>query len=336
MKNVVRKLLALIVIISFSTAQIALAQSDATDTSAAPGTAASDTGIALAAPSADSSASSTDAGAATAPAPIALAAPVDPQDQGGATLQGTFNGQSTITADTLENTTDPQSANSSVSAGSEVPLVDASSSDATSTDPSSVLAITDATGTPAVAPIASTSTADIVAADIAVDTPDIPDQTATDTPQDQTQILPPVRVSIPLAALTPAAQYAFTLSGASIPAVTDVQHSDGTVTKVTASTVVTPVVNNTDGTFTIGGACSEAYYVVLLFKNATDYAESPSSYIVNRAYPCVGGTFTYSVSQLPYALPDGNYYLMVGQEGTSGSWTPETALTEITINKKLQ
>ena len=75
---------------------------------------------------------------------------------------------------------------------------------------------------------------------------------------------------------------------------------------------------------------------MLLFKNATDYAESPSSYIVNRAYPCVSGTFTYSISQLPHTLSDGTYYLMVAQEGTTGTWKPLTSLSAITINKNQQ
>ena len=352
MKGNLKKLLALLMIASFSAVQIAFAQDDSSGADpsnasvAQPASpASSDTSntdpttnsTQPAAP--DTSGSNTSADPADASASSTSA--VDPQDQGGASLQDAAGGQDALSGDALESTADPQSASSSLDAGSQMPLIDASSSDATSsTADSQALPIADASSTP-VTTIESTSTADVVAEnidqnidadqDLSDDTSD-GDGSATTT-QDQSQVLAPAAIPIPIEALAPKQQYAFALSGTSIPTTAAVKNSDGTVTQQEISAVVTPVVNNADGSLTIAGECSDAYYVVLLFKNATDYADDPSSYLINKAYPCVGGTFTYSIKQLPYDLPDGDYYLMVGEEDASGSWTPITAQTEVTINR---
>lgn len=128
--------------------------------------------------------------------------------------------------------------------------------------------------------------------------------------------------------------YSFALTGATIPAKRSVENEDGNVVgEETVAAPLTSSVDNTTGVVTVSGQCSDHYYVVLLFKNATDYANDRRSYIVNRAYPCVGNTFSYAISELPKTLQNGNYYLLVGEEGKSGTWKPITELTEITINK---
>lgn len=92
------------------------------------------------------------------------------------------------------------------------------------------------------------------------------------------------------------------------------------------------VVDNENGVMNISGACSDVYYVILLFKNATDYEKDPGSYIINKAYLCIGGEYSYSLDKLPTSLKDGTYYLLVGQQGESGLWKPITDLTEVVIN----
>lgn len=94
----------------------------------------------------------------------------------------------------------------------------------------------------------------------------------------------------------------------------------------------TLVVDNENGIMNISGACSDVYYVILLFKNATDYEKDPGSYIINKAYLCIGGEYSYSLDKLPTSLKDGTYYLLVGQQGESGLWKPITDLTEVVIN----
>lgn len=368
MKTYLKKITALTMIVSFSFVQFAFAQSDTSSTDASSATAPSQTSDASTAPDTTASAPATTDNSSTpivaptdssSPTTTASAPPsttsgsssstVDPQDAGSVSVQDTSgDGQSTVTGDMLESTADPQSATSS---DTEIIVVDATSSSATSTaDDGQPLPIGGDTGTSTVGTInSSTSSADVVAQNIdpnASTAPDtssnsinstdlLPTTDASTTDQSTQQTLPqPQAVSIPIADLAPQPQYSFAITGTSIPATKMVQNSDGTVTQTTVSSeTLSPAIDNTSGTVTVSGACSAAYFVVLLFKNATDYADDPSSYLVNKAYPCTQGTFTYSIAQLPYALPNGNYYLMVAQEGTTGTWTPLTTLSEITINR---
>ncbi len=87
------------------------------------------------------------------------------------------------------------------------------------------------------------------------------------------------------------------------------------------------------GVLTVSGTCASPYFVVLIFKNQTDYEMDPRSFIVNRAYPCVNGAYSYSIDRLPPTLQNGTYYLMIGEQGERGPWTPATGLTEIAINR---
>ncbi len=103
-----------------------------------------------------------------------------------------------------------------------------------------------------------------------------------------------------------------------------------------ASDIMTPPATSIDpesGTITVSGTCASPYYVVLLFKNQTDYQLDPRSFIVNRAYPCENGSYSYSIDRLPPSLANGTYYLMVGEQGERGAWWPTTSLTEVSINR---
>jgi hypothetical protein len=133
--------------------------------------------------------------------------------------------------------------------------------------------------------------------------------------------------------LTPSPDFAFALTGRQIPTKRKVENAEGKVIREEAvSAPLSSTVDNANGVMHVSGSCSDAYFVVLLFKNQNDYADDPSSYIVNRAYPCVAGAYSYSISELPFGLKDGTYYLLIGQQGERGAWTPITGLTEISIN----
>ncbi len=122
--------------------------------------------------------------------------------------------------------------------------------------------------------------------------------------------------------------YVIELSGQTIPA-----KKKGIIgtTDLTASAATS--VDSETGVLTVSGACSSAYFVVLIFKNQTDYEVDPRSFIVNRAYPCENGSYSYSIDRLPPTLANGMYYLMIGEQGERGAWTPATGLTEIAINR---
>lgn len=81
----------------------------------------------------------------------------------------------------------------------------------------------------------------------------------------------------------------------------------------------------------VSGNCSKKYFVILLFRNASDYASDPSSAVANGAWPCVGGSFSYDLSALSPDTGNGTYYLMTGEEGDSGPWTPVSNIVPIAI-----
>ena len=237
------------------------------------------------------------------------------------TVQATFNNQTAASSSVLESTTDPQTATSSASDPAQIPLTTA-----TSTDPGITLEV--------LTPNASASSTVTLIVPSSIDVVASVMDPVTDA-SSSIQISAPVQTPIPITALKPQQAYTFALSGETIPTTQSTHNSDGTVTQSAASSQsLTPVINNDTGTVTLAGSCSLKFFVILLYRNASDYTESPSSYIINRAYPCIGGQFIYSISQLPHNLPSGGYYVMVGQEGGTGSWTPITGLTPITITKQ--
>lgn len=64
------------------------------------------------------------------------------------------------------------------------------------------------------------------------------------------------------------------------------------------NTAINPTIDNTKGTISLSGSCSSTYFVVLLFKNANDYIDNPTSAILNKAFDCVNNSFSYTVDEL--------------------------------------
>ena len=93
-----------------------------------------------------------------------------------------------------------------------------------------------------------------------------------------------------------------------------------------------PTVDTIDGITSISGSCSSTYYVILLYKYSADYEEKPESAVVNKSYLCIGGQYFYAFNKLPTRLTPGTYYLLVGEQGESGSWKPMTDLNELIIS----
>ncbi len=240
------------------------------------------------------------------------------------TMQDATTTQPAVTSQVLENTANPELATSS--GITSTPLKDSSTS-TPATQPMPLL-----TAASSVIPFPvdeSTSSVDVVAQNI--DTTPPPPQPIVPEPQLEVQKLAAVIVID----AAPQPEFTFALTGKQIPTIRKVESKDGsTVTVEAIAAPITSRVDNVKGEVAVSGQCTDAYFVVLLFKNANDYADDPRSYIVNRAYPCVGGAFSYSIADLPSTLPNGNYYLLVGEEGSKGSWKPITSQTEITINKK--
>lgn len=131
--------------------------------------------------------------------------------------------------------------------------------------------------------------------------------------------------------LTPRPEYTFAMTGKRLPTRRVVETPDGKDHEQVVAATITPQIDSA-GTMHLSGACSNTYFVVLLFRNQDDYARDPHSYVINKAFPCENGTFAYQVSDLPDTL-SGTYYLLIGEEGEKGPWAPITGLTEVTINK---
>lgn len=242
-----------------------------------------------------------------------------------ATVQETFNVQDGTAGASLESTTNPETATSTESDVTIVPLI----IEATSTD---------ATTTPVVLDQSTTTEETIPVPDATLDvvTPDIESvPVVEETVADPVSVPEPVPepIVIDTEELEPSPDFAFALTGRQIPTKRKVENAEGKIIREEAvSAPLSSTVDNANGVMHVSGSCTDAYFVVLLFKNQDDYADDPSSYIVNRAYPCVAGAYSYSISELPFGLKDGTYYLLIGQQGERGAWTPITGLTEISIN----
>jgi len=87
--------------------------------------------------------------------------------------------------------------------------------------------------------------------------------------------------------------------------------------------------------FTIKGSCTKPYFVVLVFANKDDYVTDPSRAVINRAGACTGGSFTYSLKSSDFSsnLPDGTYYVIVGEQGARESWKPTGTMYPILISR---
>ena len=331
-----KKILALALTLSLFAAPVAFAHDVPADASSSTAVVSTDTSATNQAPDAaavalpDAQTPPTDT---TTPADVPDAAsstvstdaPVDLQGSG-ASVQDATNTQEALGSDIVESTTNPENASSTDTVA--IPLV---GDTGTTTPATQSVDIVEATTTSSEAPVIeeSTSTLDVVAQNI--DTTPVPDITTADTPIPATQAR---HAALRVADLAPQPEFTFALTGKHISSKRKVQAQDGAATGEEVVTApLTPQVDNATGEITVAGQCSAPEFVVLLFKNPNDYVDDPRSYIVNRAYPCVNGAFSYSIDNLPPTLPNGNYYLLVGQQGSNGAWEPITSITEVTINK---
>lgn len=223
-------------------------------------------------------------------------------------VQETVNTQPVVENDTLEDTANPEDA---------------------LTDETEVIEVVEATSTEEIIVVVEEvpfEETDVVEEMIIEETvldvveQDIP----VDVPTEQVEIVAEVTVAAPALKAEVEPSYVFALSGKTLP--TKMKAGD-TVESVTAT------IDNAEGILTVAGTCSDVYYVVLLYKNATDYETDPRSYIINRAYPCVDGAYSYDVDRIPVSVQNGTYYLLIGEQGERGAWRPATALTEIVINR---
>lgn len=239
-------------------------------------------------------------------------------------VQESLNSQDAASSTAIFVTADPQAALGAdviLTTATDTPVITATTSDASATstpeNPTNVQQET---------PIDDAPVLDVVGqvADTPQDTGEI-----TETPIQQQADVP----AIPLVqSKEDEPEFSFSLTGKKISTVRQVKMPDGKTKEETVSTDLTPSVDNTTGTLSFSGTCSAEYYVVLLFKNQDDYKNDPRSYVVNRAYPCTNNSFTYALSDLPEGLPNGIYYLLIGEQSKKTPWKPITEMTEVTIN----
>ncbi len=242
-------------------------------------------------------------------------------------VQDTAMTQEAATSEVIEATTNPQ----------DIPFEDATSTilvidvspaeEATSTDP---LIVSQATSTPEAVPLPIEDAPLDVVAEVPAEI--VPEPVSEpQPPQPSDPVIPPVTITA--ADLEPEPEFAFQLTGKRIAAKRIAERGASRVVEQISAPLATEV-DNAKGEMRIAGACADAYYVVLIFRNQDDYANDPRSYIVNRAYPCENGGFSYAIADLPESLGSGTYYLLVGAQGQTGAWKPITELTEVTINKQ--
>ncbi len=137
--------------------------------------------------------------------------------------------------------------------------------------------------------------------------------------------------------LKPKKEYTFDINGAAIAtdAVPDWSSPESPKKEEGGEVTVAPVVDlDTPHELTVSGECTDAYYVVLIYKDREGYDTNPSSYIYNRAYPCGNGHYSYALSELPFSLESGTFYLLLAGQGNTGPWKPISALLPIGITVK--
>lgn len=139
-----------------------------------------------------------------------------------------------------------------------------------------------------------------------------------------------------MAILIPTREYTFEIDGGAIATKETPEWSEAQEGKIGENKEVTqaPALSVDTHALNISGLCSDPYYVILVYRNAGDYDRDPASYIFNRAFLCQNGQYSYSLSDLPFNLESGTFYLLVGGQGSKGSWKPISALTPIGITVK--
>lgn len=240
--------------------------------------------------------------------------------------------QETIPTDTLIQTQDPTLL-VDVTASSTIPFdTGAASTSSTPDAPPILLDATTTAATDIVPIIEETPSADVV--------PLVPDTPVEDiTPPDE------VVATIPVEAIAPKSEFKFSIRSNRIATdkvpqwqkkgedTTKRNKNKNQQTEDVISNAPDVTLDAVSGAPIVSGACVNVYYVILLYKNETDYSSDPASYILNKAYPCVNGQYTYTMNDVPHSIPSGTYYLLVGEMGERGSWTPITSLVPIDITR---
>lgn len=232
-------------------------------------------------------------------------------------LQDTANTQDTVEGDLLQGASNPEELATTTVA------VDAQ-------EASSTPLTIEATSTLESVPLDSSTTLDVVAEDV-LPADAAPEPAPEPVPEPEAPL--PEPAVIPLADLAPKPEFSFAMTGKRVEAKRVQRDRAGKEQVVDVAQTLTPQIDNATGVMQVSGSCSNTYYVILLFKNQDDYARDPKSYLIDKAFPCVGGTFSYSIDELPANLTDGTYYLLVGEEGEKGPWSAITDLTEVTIQR---
>lgn len=252
---------------------------------------------------------------APAPQDTVPASTLTPAEQPDVTNENSPDTQSTISADTLIQTQDPN-------------LVPADSG-----APSEILDPVDSTGGVIIENATSTNATNT--------TPIIQDTNQNDNPPDDTviDVPPPVEpvADIPTEDIAPKKTFTFVIGKKALATEKDQAWKTRDTNKSKNSQKITEVPSvSVDPSLevpVVSGLCSNKYFVILLYANETDYSNHPSASILNNAYPCVNGHYSYTMSDVPHAIPNGTYYLMVGEMGDTGSWTPITSQLPIDISR---
>ncbi|HEY1733579.1 MAG TPA: hypothetical protein VGG23_03950 [Acidimicrobiales bacterium] len=106
---------------------------------------------------------------------------------------------------------------------------------------------------------------------------------------------------------------------------------DGPATARPGSRPVAVAPSGDGMSLTVSGTCSRKYFVILVYRNPSDYRDAPSSFVANQAEECPGGTFSYDTSSLSPDIRSGDYYLLTADEDDTGPWSPASDIYPITV-----
>ena len=241
-------------------------------------------------------------------------------------VQDTSATQETIPGDSLENTTDPTLLENNTMPTTTPQTTSESSTQASST-PETIIENTP----PEVVATLTPEAPEVAMPEIAA---------VSNTEKLNIVNISPVLI-ISSEELKPKDKYVFSIKGEKfsakkIPSWKGDDRNNSKKSEGMINTEATLAIDEEENTLKISGSCSTAYFVILLYKEKEDYDINPASYILNRAYPCIDSRYDYSLSDLPKNLASTTttYYLLVGEQGETGSWSPISKLQAIDISNQ--
>lgn len=120
--------------------------------------------------------------------------------------------------------------------------------------------------------------------------------------------------------------------GRAIKIMHDVFDEEGRVIGEAQSKKINIDTTSDGASMVISGDCDSTYAVILTYRHQDDYVKRRGSYLVNRAQECRNGSFSFDLSSVSPETREGAQYLVVGEQGETGTWRVVSNVIPIQID----